>query len=197
MERKIYNINQGVIEVYQFDPNMKELKRFRLQELDKLPVEEQILKREPTRSWFTPKKGVVYECENYILRRYDNPRVSKKDHVDLVREAYIDGLFQQHRVIVHDKLFTLETLTDGDCYINLTEDAYIAYLLENERFTSELLQEANLDNQKGLFTLSDNPIITLSLENMEKIFESGLVSDDYEKTVNTIQSASKVYKKIR
>lgn len=197
MERKIYNINQGVIEVYQFDPNMKELKRFRLQELDKLPVEEQILKREPTRSWFTPKKGVVYECENYILRRYDNPRVSIKDHVDLVREAYIDGLFQQHRAIVHDKLFTLETLTDGDCYINLTEDAYIAYLLENERFTSELLQEANLDNQKGLFTLSDNPIITLSLENMEKIFESGLVSDDYEKTVNTIQSASKVYKKIR
>lgn len=89
MERKIYNINQGVIEVYQFDPNMKELKRFRLQELDKLPVEEQILKREPTRSWFTPKKGVVYECENYILRRYDNPRVSKKDHVDLVREAIL------------------------------------------------------------------------------------------------------------
>ena len=197
MERKIYNINQGVIEVYQFDPNMKELKRFRLQELDKLPVEEQILKREPTRSWFTPKKGVVYECENYILRRYDNPRVSRKDHVDLVREAYIDGLFQQHRAIVHDKLFTLETLTDGDCYINLTEDAYIAYLLENERFTSELLQEANLDNQKGLFTLSDNPIITIALENMERIFESGLISDNYENTVNTIQSASKVYKKIR
>ena len=197
MERKIYNINQGVIEVYQFDPNMKELKRFRLQELDKLPVEEQILKREPTRSWFTPKKGVVYECENYILRRYDNPRVSRKDHVDLVREAYLDGLFQQHRAIVHDKLFTLETLTDGDCYINLTEDAYIAYLLENERFTSELLQEANLDNQKGLFTLSDNPIITIALENMERIFESGLISDNYENTVNTIQSASKVYKKIR
>jgi len=74
----IYNINNGLIEVYDINPLKDKIKDFKKQELLKLKEEDRVLVEEPTKGWFTTKKGVVFECGSYILRKSKKKEIESK-----------------------------------------------------------------------------------------------------------------------
>ena len=198
MKRKIYRLNNGVIEVYQFEPINYKLNLFRLEELKRIPKEEQILRRETTRSWFTPKKRVVYECENYILREFDFSNIHDMDKQMQLFKAYVNGVYRHDPVQIHDGLITLSPRNGMTDYrIQLTKDAYLGYLLENEQFDETILRDSLLDKQKGLFKISEEPISSTTVEELERLFSSELVPGSFDETMQSVERTSKVFQKIR
>jgi len=198
MKRKIYNVKNGIIEVYDFETLQYRMNLFRLEELKRIPQREQILRREPTRSWFTPRKGVVYECDNYILREFDLSKMDEADQSTMIRRSYINGVFRSDPVEERSDLITLsprEGLTDFR--VQLTEDAYMGYLLDNEQFDHPMLRSHRLDKQKELFQISDVPIDEISISELEKMFQHGIVEGDYYETIVSLERTSRVYQKIR
>ncbi len=199
LKGEIYNLEKGKIEVYSFRAVDHKFKLHRIKELDGFLPLERVLIRENTRSWFTPTKGVVYECDNYILRpmRYAR-REQQKEAVRTLRD-YMDGSFRRDPVRVYENgLITLSPNNDTtNKRIQLSEDAYLAYLLDNEQFTSEYLQEADLEDLKDLFRLSKNPITEITTDELKRIYLSGLVEGRYDEQMDYIEKTSKVFKKIR
>lgn len=198
MKRKIYNVKNGVIEVYDFETLQYRMNLFRLEELKRIPQREQILRREPTRSWFTPRKGVVYECDNYILREFDLSKLDEVDQSTMIRRSYINGIFRSDPVEERSDLITLSPRKGlTDFRVQLTEDAYMGYLLDNEQFDHPMLRDHRLDKQKELFQISDAPVDTISIPELEKMYQHGIVEGDYYKTMDSLERTSKVYQKIR
>ena len=201
MTRKgmIYNLEKGKIEVYSIRPIEHKFKLYRVKELDKFLPLERVLIRENTRSWFTPTKGVVYECENYILRpmKYAK-KEQQRDAIRTLRD-YMDGSFRRDPVRVYENgLITLSPNNDttNKC-IQLSEEAYYAYLLDNEDFTSTYLQEADLEDLREVFRLSKNPITEITTDELKRLYLSGLAEGRYDEKMDYIEKTSKVFKKIR
>ncbi|MBQ8131485.1 MAG: hypothetical protein IJ193_03250 [Bacilli bacterium] len=198
MSRKIYDLNNGKIEVYSFRPLEHKLRLFRIQELDYFLPSERVLKKENTRSWFTPTKGVVYECDSYILRllKYAS-KEDRREGPKLIRE-YIEGAYRSDPVIINDTLITLSPKNNTtNKRIQLTDEAYYAYLLDNEDFTSSYLQEGNLEDLKEVFKLSRNPIEEVSIDDFRRMYSSDLIEGDYEEKMDYLEKSSKVFRKIR
>ena len=198
MSRKIYDLNNGKIEVYSFRPLEHKLRLFRIQELDYFLPSERVLKKENTRSWFTPTKGVVYECDSYILRllKYAS-KEDRREGPKLIRE-YKEGPYRSDPVIINDTLITLSPKNNTtNKRIQLTDEAYYAYLLDNEDFTSSYLQEGNLEDLKEVFKLSRNPIEEVSIDDFRRMYSSDLIEGDYEEKMDYLEKSSKVFRKIR
>lgn len=201
MTRKgmIYNLEKGKIEVYSFRPLEHKLKLYRIQELRCFLPSERVLKRENTRSWFTPKKGVVYECDNYILRLMKDAKQEEQREATRMLRDYIEGFYRSDPVRVYENgLITLSPKNDmTNKRIQLTDEAYYAYLLDNEDFTATYLQERNLDDVKDVFKLSKNPIDEISEKDLKSLYLSGLVEGNYDEKMDYLEKTSKVFKKIR
>ncbi len=198
MRRKIYNVNGGVIEVYSFEPFNYKMNTFRMRELKKIPMERQVLVKEPTRSWFTPKKGVVYKCDNYILREVQCPELDPSDPIKRTRTSYIYGIYKNDPVEVHDDLYLLSPRGGYTDYrVQLTEDSYLGYLLENEQFYSSFLEDKSLEGLKDLFKVSSNPITRIQISELEKMYEGDLVPGSFDDAMTSLEKTSKVYQKIR
>ncbi len=198
MKRKIYNVASGVIEVYDFEPISYKLALFRLEEMKGIPQKKQILRKDNPRSWFTRDKGIVYECDNYTLREFDYTKMDQVDLVNMIRKFYINGSFKNDPVLIRDDLILLSPdrgLTDYR--IQLTEDAYMEYLIENEQFDSPELEGKSLDKQRGLFRISDEPIVTVSIDEFKKMHQAQLVSGNFHDTMDSLERTSKVLSKIR
>ena len=197
MNRKICNLKKGVIQVYQFEPFNYRLNLFRLEEMKRIPREEQILRREPTRSWFTPRKGVFYECDNYILRKFDFSKFEDIDTFKKHYQLYVYGLYHNDPVKKYPGFITLSPKKDmTDIRVQLTEDAYLAYLLENEQFDHEDLVGKRLEKQKTLFHLSEEPLMEFHVDEMKNMFDSCVVSGSYDETMKSLERSSHVYQKI-
>lgn len=198
MTKRIFNLEGNNIEVFQFKTIPHKMKLFRIQELDTLLREEQVLRREPTKGWFTPKKDVLYECGNYVLRMTKNPKREEASEIQRVKYEYINSYYENDPVFINGSLITLSPENNTtNKRINLTMDAYLAYLLDNKMFDSPFLQEENLERVKDIFKISDKPIMELSVEELRKVYESQLIEYDYDEKMEYVQSTSKVLKKLR
>ena len=198
MKRNIYNINGGTLEIYSFEPKHYAMDLFRIAELKKVPEEEQILRKEDTRGWFTPKKGVMYECDNYILRPFQRKKLADYDEWSRIRRSYIHGIYSHDPVKQHDDLITLHTKKGTSRnLINLTEDSYAAYLLDNEMFSSEFLEGRDLSPLREIFELSEDPFMTIRIKEFEKLCQSKVIEEPFNETMSDIEKESKVYRKLK
>ena len=198
MKRNILNIKGGKIEVYGFEPKTYSINLFRLTELKKIPKEQQILRRENTRGWFTPKKGVLYECDNYILRPFPSKKIEDHDEWLRIRRSYTNGFYKNDPVYQHGDIIALHPNQGMDRnYIQLTEDAYLEYLIEREMYGHEFLQDKNLDSLHELFKISKKPIMTIDIEQLEKICASKIIDEPFSEKISSIENESKVYQRLK
>ncbi len=197
-KNKIYNLKNGVIEVYKFEPINLRLNLLRLEELKKIPREEQILVETPTNGWFTPRKRKVFECGAYVLKGLNFNSADDVNKHSLMRKLYINGAYDNDVVDILPDLITLTPEHGFSKYrVQLTEEALISFLLKNEMFDSLFLQDRNLEKQKELFKISQEPIMDVSLEEVEKMYRSELIPGTFDDTLTYLDKSSKVYKKIR
>ena len=75
----IFRLKNGTIQMYDFEPISTRITLFRLQEMKKIDESERVLKRERPRTWFTPKKGIVFECDKYVLRKAEPTTFKEKE----------------------------------------------------------------------------------------------------------------------
>ena len=197
--RKIYNINNGRVEIFQLGQNDYETKKFILDELGTMPMEDRLLKKDNP-SWFTPKKGIVYECGAYVLRRSNSKELKKSR---FLLNDYIFGTLDVERLdaredIHGNDLYLLEpSYPYHNINIQLTKDLFLQALIENEEYASSILQESNLDRIKRLFSISDKPIDTIDIEEMAKVYD--LVEEKpeaYRKKMSAIEDSTKVFQQI-
>lgn len=197
-KNKIYNLKNGVIEVYKFEPINYKLNLFRLEEFLKIPKQEQILVESPSNGWFTPRKRKVFECGAYVLQGLDLHKMDNIDQHALMRKLYINGAYDNDVVDVFPDLITLTPEHGFSKYrVQLTEEALLGFLLKNELFDSLFLQDHNLERQKDLFKISQKPIMDVSLDEVEKMYQSDLIPGTFDDTLTYLDKSSKVYKKIR
>lgn len=197
-KNKIYNLKNGVIEVYNFEPYNYKLNLFRLEELKKIPKEEQVLVESPTNGWFTPKKRKVFECDAYVLQGLNLHKMDQIDQHSLMRKLYINGSYDNDVVDVYPDFITLTP--DHGCSkyrIQLTEEALLSFLLKNELFDSSFLHSKSLYRQKDLFKISKDPISDVSLKDVETMYESGLIPGTFDDTLTYLDRSSKVFRKMR
>lgn len=198
MKRNIYNINGGTLEIFDFGPKRYAMDLFRIEELKKIPESEQILRKEDTRGWFTPKKGVIYECDNYILRPFNRKKMAEYDEWFRIRHSYVHGLYSHDPVKQHDDLITLHTKKGTSRnLINLTEDSYAAYLLDNEMFASDFLEDRDLTPLKGVFEISEEPYMTIKIDEFEKLCRGKVIEEMFSEKMSDIEKESKVYQKLK
>ena len=199
--KKIYNLNNGRVEIFQLGQDDYETAKFVLDELGTMPIEERLLKKDNPSNWFTPKKGIVYECGAYILRK-SNPKEVQKTRFLL--NDYIFGGLEFERLTARNDihgndLYLLEpSYPFNNVNIQLTKDLYLQTLIENEEYASSILQESNLDRIKRLFSISDKPIDTIDIEEMAKVYD--LVEEKpeaYRKKMSAIEDSTKVFQKLR
>lgn len=201
---KIFRLNNGTIQVYGFEPIRSSIEYFRLNEMKKIDEDERVITRDYNRSWFAPKKGIVYECDSYVLRRTPPKNFKEKEDNYLFIYRFINGLFRNASVHVmdrEDKDGELIILNPKDGTprkkVQLTHDLYLEYLLENERFAATALQEADLTKEKSLFSISDKPIIECSMDSLTGLIESGLVRGDVDEKLELLEGSTKVYEKLK
>lgn len=204
--QKIFRLSNGTIQIYNFEPIQSRISLFRLREMKKIGEDERILTRENNPTWFTPKKGIVYECGGYILRKSPPKSFEEKENNYFFVRRYIEGLFKNGSVHVLErddqegqKLFILNPKDEDETNkkIQLTPDLYLEYLLENERFSSHALQEQDLAREQSLFDISSQPIMECSLESLQDLLDSGLVKGNYDEKVELLEGSTKVYEKLR
>ena len=198
MKRNIFNINGGTLEIFDFEPKHYAIDLFRLEELKKFPEEKQVLRKDDTRGWFTPKKGVLYECDNYILRPFPRRKMADHDEWLRIRRSYINGLYHSDPVKTHDDLITLHPKHGTSRnLINLTEDAYVEYLLENEMFSDEFLEGRDLTPVRELFDLSEEPFMTIKIDEFEKLCRSKVIEEPFNEKMSDIEKETKVYRRLK
>lgn len=203
---KIYNLNNGTIEIYNFEPINSRISYYKLKEMKKIDEDEQIVIKDYNNTWFSSKKNIVYECESYNLRFLPPKNYKEQDEKDLLLKRYIEGVFRNGSIhvisredIKGKKLYYLNPKDpDTEKYLQLTKSLYLEYLLENEYFTSLALQEESLVKEKELFHISKEPIMQCSLEDLETILRSGLVyPENYDEKIKQLEESTKVFEKLK
>ena len=88
--QKIYRLQNGTIKIYNFEPINTEIVLFRQDEMKKIPEDEQVLRRDYIHSWFTPKSGMIFECDSYVIRK-DPPKTfeEKENNYFFVRRFIV------------------------------------------------------------------------------------------------------------
>lgn len=197
----IYNINDDKIEIFNLLPKKDEIEKFKKEELLTIPREERVLIEEPNRGWLTTKKGVIYECGSFILRK------SKLDEIrssNLIINDYISGDFQEDRIVAryngnNKHLFLLEPYYPiSDKQINLTKDLYLLFQLQNSEYSDDFLQTEDLSKIKDLFILENKPFKEINLEELINTYT--YIEQDSERLedkLNYLEDSTKIYKKIK
>lgn len=202
---KIFRLKNGIIQVYNFEPKYANIALFRLNEMKKIPEEEQVLRRDYNHSWFIPKEKIIYECGGYIIRKVPPKNFDEmEDNYFFVRK-YIEGILTNASVHVikrsdkeGENLFIINPKDGTPCKkIQITPELYLEYLLENERFAAKALQKKDLTNQQPLFNISDEPIMECNLETLEALLESGLVKGNLDDKLELLEGSTKVYEKLK
>lgn len=201
MRKKIFQINGGRIEIFSFNAEDEKMQDFKTQELLKLPEDERVLHKGSPLSWFSSKNGVVYSCGAYVLKA-----VPKEGEMQFSRleERFIQGEFVGDPVRVVERfdddgqvLYLCPVRDTLDNKIQLTNDLYLLQLLESEDFQNEVLHEESLDGLGELFDISSEPISAISIRELEKMYEAGLVDGDMDSQMDYFEKSGKVLSKLR
>ncbi len=198
---RIYNLDCGVIDVYEIIPKNAKLKEFRNRQINIIPEEERVLTRNDNINWFTKKERYPVLYSGYGLE------IENKKDNDLNKEIldkYVNGEYEESKIKKHTRidknefLYTLEANDDfSNKYIQLSKKAYILELLQRQRFQDEDLLDSNLDFLNELIDISSNPVARLDFKTLVFYHNSGLIDNSFDKTLDIVEDSSKVYKKIR
>ena len=202
---KIFRLKNGTIEVYNFEPIFAEIGLFRLNEMKKIPEEEQVLRRDYNDSWLIPKSGVMYECESYVIRKEPPKTFEEREENYFLVRKFVEGILGNASVhatkrtdVEGDNLYYINPKDGTPCKkIQITPELYLEFLLENERFASKTLQKADLTDQQVLFNISEEPIMEYTLSDLESLLESGLVKGDFDRKLELLEGSTKVYEKLK
>lgn len=189
------------IHTFRLVPDYKKIESFVAEEVDKIPDDEIILRRDnPISFWSLRRKDdVVYDCEAYSLRK---DTLDDKDHyvkrlmhvLNTGEESWFEPENIRHRYKSDSELFSF-SVGYLPYSIQTTEDLYKLGILEMRKFDSELLQYGDLSKVAELFTLSDE-IHSQDLGELEKLITYGVIPEDNDRLINYTNS-TKVYKNLR
>ena len=192
--------NKGTIQTFRLIPDYDRLGRFISSEMDKIPEDERILRKDnPISFWsFSRKDDVVFDCPGYSLRK---DLSEEQDHylsrfMDVLKtgeESWFEPENIRYRYKTGANLFSFN-VDYMPFSIQTTEDLYMLGLLENRKFDSALLQFGDLSEVAKLFSLSD-VVHSTDLDEIEKLVAYGIVPDNKERIANYNHS-SKVYKNL-
>ena len=202
---KIFRLSNGTIEIYNFNPIFSRLTFFRLEEMKQIPEDEQVVYKELNGTWFRPKKGIIHECDAFLIRKREPKTFQEKEENYMLVSRYTNGIFRDGSMHIRDRndregeqIIYLNP-RDGTISkkIQVTPDLYLVYLLENERFAAEPLQDNSLEKQSELFEIGEEPIATCDLASLEAALESGLIKGEYDDRLDFIEGSTKVYEKLK
>ncbi len=201
MKNKIYQINNGKVEVYSFDVLKDKMEEFRAQELLKIPEDERVLKKDNPLNWFSSRNGVVYSCGAYVLRGVPS---SEDETFSVIEERFIRGDFVGDPVRIVERfdddgeIIYIGPVRDTlENKIQITSDLQLVQLLENEEFQDEMLEEEELAEIGELFDISEEPITSIVLDELIKMYKAELIKGDVDSQVEYLEKSGKVLEKLR
>ena len=86
MEREIYRINKGKIEVFNLKPRIELIAFFRDDEIKKIPENERVLLYKDKKSIFDKQSDIIYQRNNYVLKKTndeENSVILQKNLLDV------------------------------------------------------------------------------------------------------------------
>lgn len=201
---KIYNFENGTIEVYNVVPDNIKIKNFKKTETERIAKEERILTRNDNISWFTRKKNYPVLVGAFGLEKEDPKKVTDiLINRELIRKYFngeISG-YRLNRFKRHDSDKPLYSLEIDDLYlkkyIQLSKNEYVLELLKHGMFNSDELLDSDLSFLNNLISIPSNPETKLDFPTLVLYHNSGLISEDFDGTLELVENSSKVYKKIR
>ncbi len=197
----IFNVTNGKIEIYNMEPLVEDIKEFKAKEMLTIPISERVLIKEPTKGFLTTKKGVIYKCGSFILRKSKENEYER--NINLVND-YIDGEFQEDRVVARyngydDFLYLLEAYYPLDEeQINLTKDLYLLFQLQNAEYSDYHLHDEDLSKIKDLFKISNKPDNIIDMNELIKTYYY-IEQDEgkLEEKMEYLNDSTKIYNKIK
>ncbi len=192
----IYKINNNQVEVYNLIPKEREIAQFTTSELLKFNEDERVLIEEPTKGWFTTRKGVIFECGSFILRKSKNKELAFNNEL---LKRFIENKLRAERLVARDNLYYLvpDFYQAPNHNIRLTKDLFLELLLKQKDYSNPHLQEEDLSSIKDLFTI-DQLLATISLDELTKIYK--FLNDDtnvLEEQMTYLEDSTKVFKKLQ
>lgn len=192
----IYKINNNQVEVYNLIPKEREIAQFKTSELLKFNEDERVLIEEPTKGWFTTRKGVIFECGSFILRKSKNKELAFNNEL---LKRFIENKLRTERLVARDNLYYLvpDIYQAPNHNIRLTKDLFLELLLKQKDYSNPHLQEEDLSSIKDLFTI-DQLLATISLDELTKIYN--FLNDDtnaLEEQMTYLEDSTKVFKKLQ
>ena len=202
MEREIYRINKGKIEVFNLKPRIELIAFFRDDEIKKIPENERVLLYKDKKSIFDKKSDIIYQRNNYVLKKTndeENSVILQKNLLDVS----IPGEIRRLRRTDNDEYVILLDLLlkDKNRRIQITQDLCNELLLEKEDYDSYCLDLDRLNRIKKLFELGDKPMYKIDLKEIKKYFESDIYDEymngTFEEEMYYLESSTKVYEKLK
>ena len=203
MERKIYNLNSGTIEIYSYLPDQVEQMKYRREQLELIPYSQRVLVEKEPVWWFTNIKDVVYSCPAFSLRKGETPGTKMKESMknDELLRRYHRGDYMECPAFdrisrAGREVFYLDPEDGTNKRIQLTGGLYIQYLIYNGMFTDENL-DTDLSRFARMFKISPEPISVITEDELNRNLNSGLVTGDHDQIMEFVDASSQVYRKIR
>ena len=197
MKREIYYLNKGKIEIYNIKPLVNKINLFLKNELNKIPEDEIVLDYIPKKNILIPKKNIIYENYDYILKKSHD-----KNNKDIINKSIYNGLYNGKikKIYREDKkeLILLELLyIYSNKRIQLTEDIANEFLIEEGEYDSIYINKETLDNIKNLFQIHNNPLYKIDINELKKYYDTNLVKESFEDKLYYLEESSKIYEKLK
>lgn len=202
MDREIYRINKGKIEVFNLKPRIELIAFFRDDEIKKIPENERVLLYKDKKSIFDKKSDIIYQRNNYVLKKTtdeENRVIIQKNLLDVSNPGEIRRLKRtdnEEYILLLDLLFDYKNKR-----IQITPDLCNELLLEKEDYDSYCLDLNRLSRIKNLFKLSDKPVYKIDIKEVKKYFDSDMYDEymngTFEEEMYYLESSTKVYEKLK
>lgn len=201
---KIYNLKNGVIEVYGVIPQGSKLVDFRKRQAIICPVRERVLTQEKLHFIFGNKKFVATKGD-YGLRKEDHDNSQETSDDIRILERYFAGEFSGNDVEKYTRkdgstLYGLEVTDQPDKFIQISKDAYLLELLLGEKFTNKDLLRSKLIFLKDKLALSEEPIKAYEVKEVLGEHRSDLMnnsSSEIESDPRYYRDSTSVYNKMK
>ncbi len=222
----LYNDNKNKIDIYKFEPIEDMIMEYRVQEMTKLPREERIYKAVTNSTGFPLERNNLLNVDRLSIEEINYPEGRKKfnrfyhkiekytnfndyGYYNTLTDYYTSGCTYGRliEVVYGDSIknFLLPSahyLRCRDEYqmesiINIPEKLKVLHYLETGNF--DCIADSNIDEQASLFTLSNEPILSILKEELKLLKDSRLVRElapnsEIKNDTNMIKRLKKIYK---
>lgn len=225
----LYQENKNKIDIYKFDPIDDMIKEYRILEMAKIPKDERVFRAITNSNALPldiqnlsggqtisfeeidyKTKKVLYGGFFHSIEKY--PNVNYYGCYRILEQYYNTGYLYGRLIRVINNNVTRYYLLTQDHYefyyrikngkkmesiINVPENLRILYYLENG--LCEPLQDLDFEEQASLFTLSKEPIFSISRENLSLLQNSKFIKDvasetEIENNTKLVRRLQKIYK---